>query len=86
MDAVTALTVVCLARNRFVELLGPMEQIMQREKSDQVSRLGPSQRHPHNSHLMLNQLAMHSVKRSAPQSAPHTTQPYHSAGKRTNAV
>ena len=38
MDAVTALTVVCLARNRFVELLGPMEQIMQREKSDQVSQ------------------------------------------------
>ena len=42
MDAVTALTVVCLARNRFVELLGPMEQIMQREKSDQVTMLSES--------------------------------------------
>ena len=36
VDAVTQITVVCLARNRFVELLGPLEQIMQREKSDQV--------------------------------------------------
>ena len=45
VDAVTALTVVCLARNRFVELLGPMEQIMQREKSDQVTALTESSIH-----------------------------------------
>lgn len=37
MEAVKPLACLCLARERFVELLGPLEALMSREKSDQAS-------------------------------------------------
>ena len=42
MEAVKTLQCVCLARERFVELLGPLEAIMQREKSEQALPLVPT--------------------------------------------
>lgn len=39
MEAVKPLACLCLARERFVELLGPLEALMSREKSDQASAL-----------------------------------------------
>lgn len=36
VEALTELTVLCLGRAQFTELLGPLQDIMQRDKSPQV--------------------------------------------------
>lgn len=41
VEAVKPLACLCLARERFVELLGPLEALMNREKSDQASQRPP---------------------------------------------
>lgn len=40
VEALTELTVLFLGRDHFTELLGPLQDIMQRDKSPQV--IGPS--------------------------------------------
>ncbi len=39
VEALTQLTCLTLQRDRFVEILGPLEQIMAREKSPQVRNM-----------------------------------------------
>ena len=36
VEALTELTCLCLARERFTEILGPLQDIMKRDKSPQV--------------------------------------------------
>ena len=53
VEALTQLVCLCLGRDRFVEILGPLNPLMQREKSPQVLFLqGPSSS-PMSPHIQL---------------------------------
>lgn len=45
VEAITQLTVLALARNTFLSVLGPLEELMKREKSPQVSTRPAVQQH-----------------------------------------